>query len=420
MLTWNESWQIIEPLATERTDTQRAKTELVWRLARESGPGAIIELGCHRGAGAIALALGSGTRHKVYTIDDFQSREQNGQVFRADDLEIARKNTMDRGIEIIVADMHSVPWNGEPVSLVIRDVADPKAATLVEDLAFWSRFIPSGGRFIFRCPTNVGMPVLKRSREWNEWRLLQDYPEAAVRVLEKRPAVKRAAFWIVTEKYLPEAKRSAASFSEHMPHVERWLCSPDECEVSPLFPHFLRLPPRCHDQWYVDLMRWMPQVMEAIPADQVMNVDSDTVFLDEVIELYELLDHFDLAGIHAVARRTGPTIRFVPDSFPELNTGLLPMRNIDAVRQAWGKSYDLALTRPELPHTDQAMLRDVLWHDFSGRIGVFPPEYHCRYEHGGLFVGRVRVLHGRGNLPRTLETINVMPGPGTRLWSYQP
>ena len=224
----------------------------------------------------------------------------------------------------------------------------------------------------------------------------------------------KAAFWIVTEAYLGEAERSANSFAQVMPDIERWVFSHDVIS-SPSFQRFHQLKPRSHHLWYGDFIAGVCEALTALP-EHVLMVDSDTLFLMDVYELFELLEKFDLAGIHALARRTGPTVQRVPDAFPEFNTGLFAMRNNQTIKQVWAKTFERFIAHSHIyGNTDQAPLRETLWYDFDGKMYVTPLEYHCRYQHGVYAFDPVRVLHGRvGDLEEIGKAINKTAGH--RIW----
>src|SRR5262249_20403614 len=158
------------------------------------------------------------------------------------------------------------------------------------------------GVFAFRCPLEKTLPVLGRCAGSGQWSFWRDYPHAAVHALRKTPPPGRAAFWVVTGKYLPEAERSARSLARVMAGLGRWLFSPADAGAAPAFDQVRRLPAPGSGPWYAAFCRGVVAAMEQMGAERLLMLDSDTFFLEEVHELFDLLENFDIAGTHAVGR----------------------------------------------------------------------------------------------------------------------
>ncbi|WP_458722314.1 putative nucleotide-diphospho-sugar transferase [Shimia sp. W99] len=116
------------------------------------------------------------------------------------------------------------------------------------------------------------------------------------------------------------------------------------------------------------------------PFEQTLFLDADIRVREDVSELFELLERFDIAMAHAHARNR-PATRAVwkhelPDAFPQFNTGVIAVRRnprTQALLQAWSDSYKLAGFRK-----DQVTLRELLWAS-DLRLSTLPPEYNIRY-----------------------------------------
>lgn len=68
---------------------------------------------------------------------------------------------------------------------------------------------------------------------------------------------------------------------------------------------------------------------ENFPDDRNLYLDVDTYVCGEVDELFELLDSFDIGATYGLRPQSEETN--IPDSFPELNTGVLVYRDTNPV-----------------------------------------------------------------------------------------
>lgn len=238
-----------------------------------------------------------------------------------------------------------------------------------------------------------------------------------------------AAIYILSEGYIREARVSANSLHYHMPSMARFLFTPDpDVQAGMEFDAVIPLPPRDSALWYLDCTRYLGCALDWLNAngfEKVLYLDSDTFVLYQFWELFDILDRFDLAAVHAPKRVTCKTVRPIPLSFPELNIGVMALWNKAPLRrfvQSWYRQY--TTYQGVYGNNDQGSLRESLWNyvmdvnlidTFS--FYVLPPEYNCRIVGGGIFLnGPARILHTRtDNLKKIIDTINADMGP--RLWS---
>lgn len=153
--------------------------------------------------------------------------------------------------------------------------------------------------------------------------------------------------------------------------------------------------------------------LKSTPFQKTLFVDTDTVFLDAVPELFALLNRFDLAYCHApnrIGSGENNRVQGVPDCFPEANTGVLLYNNIAAFRDlvdAWDEIYSWQRSSPTPPSHDQPAFREALYHSCI-QAYVLPPEYNLRTSLP-MFKGRglkAKILHGRGaSLERALKVV---------------
>jgi hypothetical protein len=133
----------------------------------------------------------------------------------------------------------------------------------------------------------------------------------------------------------------------------------------------------------------------ASPFDRTLMLDVDTYAAADVSEAFRVLDAFDVAAAHAPKRVALP-LDDVPDSFPELNTGVIALRRSECVQrllQSWLAEYD-RLVPLEPTSKDQPSFRRALYRATDVRLAVLPPEFNSRFWNAGYYNQPVRILHG--------------------------
>lgn len=135
------------------------------------------------------------------------------------------------------------------------------------------------------------------------------------------------------------------------------------------------------------------------PYERTLFLDTDTYVCENVSEVFTLLDDFELAAAHDPARlyyagESHPSS--LPESFPELNTGVLAFRGnsslVHALLDEWKERY--GTMGGETPERDQLSFREVLY-ESAIRMTVLPTEYNCRFNFPMYLDGPVKILHGR-------------------------
>ncbi|WP_246984057.1 hypothetical protein [Halorientalis marina] len=133
------------------------------------------------------------------------------------------------------------------------------------------------------------------------------------------------------------------------------------------------------------------------PYDKTLYLDTDTLVLDDLAPVFELLDRYDIAVTHAPFRQV-ISLEGIPPAFPEVNGGVIAFRDSDAVARflkQW-RSYftrQAKRGRPEaevqLPDADrleqipfgrlhdQPPLREALY-ESDVAVSIMPPEYNFR------------------------------------------
>ncbi len=211
------------------------------------------------------------------------------------------------------------------------------------------------------------------------------------------------------ERYIAEAVRAARSSLAHndVPHV---IYSAGEVRDPPpgvavvSFEQVSSAP-------FVDRIA----NMRRSPFERTIYLDTDTFVVEPILDVFELLDHYDLAVAQAPGYR-GLEDPEVPAAFPEFNCGFVAWRSSERVSEflaSWEATYRAWLERDVLkgpyggehpsrsPIGDQPAFRRCAW-QHGMRIATLAPEYNLRLGIQTTVVDRVRVIHGHSDKYETL------------------
>lgn len=140
-------------------------------------------------------------------------------------------------------------------------------------------------------------------------------------------------------------------------------------------------------------------------ADQIMFLDSDTLICDDLTDAFELLSRFDI-----VAKQDGSgrpyKLNGVPESFPELNTGVMAFnKNKKVVEFFMQWEIFFVKYKGEMgPEMDQRAFREAVFRS-DIKIFILPPEYNQMNITVGALTTRVKVMHGRPN--KDIKTLSL-------------
>jgi len=221
----------------------------------------------------------------------------------------------------------------------------------------------------------------------------------------------QGVLYVATGKqYIAEACRSAESCQGRMPDLPRAIICDDP---SLLAEDCFDIVERFDAPTYSHLDKIAG--MRRSPFRRTLYLDTDTVVAEPICELFELLERFDLAAAHAPWRWTRPADG-CPESFPELNTGVVVYRSGPALQsflERWETIFSAHLASAQGAAHDQPAFRQAVY-ESDLRLTVLTPEYNLRTVFPSFAGGnaRVKILHGRGrSLERMLKIANLRTGP---------
>lgn len=213
---------------------------------------------------------------------------------------------------------------------------------------------------------------------------------------------KRAVFYIASQdddrRFIREATCSADSVRQVLGLPTILFVEGGRGKEQGQFTEVRALPPREEDLWYLDATRYFNiAVNELADYDQLLYLDVDTHICWPCMDLFDLLERYDMALGQSPQRDAIESVTGTPDCFTTLQIGVNVFRNDDKMRAFfadWLVRYEA--NAYDYDNNDQASLRDALWENTHGiRWMALPPEYCLRFDFGCWVVGKVRILHGR-------------------------
>jgi hypothetical protein len=223
-------------------------------------------------------------------------------------------------------------------------------------------------------------------------------------------------------KFIEEALRSAASVRQVMPDVAISIATDDDAG----FPAGL-----FDDVRLLEKSKYTPLFkidgIQRSPFERTVFLDTDTLVIEPIHELWTLLDRFDFAYCHAPQRYTDTDFPGCNEAFPQGNTGVIACRRtpaVEALLRDWAQIYSawqaewLAAGHAKNMQDQPAFRQAVFQSKVNGTI--LPPEYNLRTIFP-VFAGaraKVKILHGRDpSLARARRSINDTLGFRTRYYN---
>ncbi|MCR8550817.1 putative nucleotide-diphospho-sugar transferase [Salipiger sp. P9] len=140
------------------------------------------------------------------------------------------------------------------------------------------------------------------------------------------------------------------------------------------------------------------ELLGASPFDETLYLDNDTMIRADLRPMFDLLRKYELCGAQVILwhrkRHQKPIALDLPESFPEINCGVLLYRKTPAVLtffDEWVRSYLASGMK-----IDQPAFRETLWQS-DVKFYVLPPQFNKRvFEASELIwsdAPRARILH---------------------------
>jgi len=200
------------------------------------------------------------------------------------------------------------------------------------------------------------------------------------------------------ELYIRAAVRSAKSVLKHCPNLPTHLYADWE-NYDFNFKHspypFTNVA-KVNNPHRRSKLDYLPQT----PFERTLYLDTDTILNNDIREMFQILDRFDIALTHAHKRNTPERLKSwrldLPLAFPQYNSGVMLYRRTPAVLQFLEEWRDHYYQNLDHFRQDQMTLRELLWLS-DLRITALPPEYNVRYiKYLGLWSkaeARAKIFH---------------------------
>jgi hypothetical protein len=218
--------------------------------------------------------------------------------------------------------------------------------------------------------------------------------------------MKSAVVYVVSDDYCQDAVESRDSVKRHNPDMPCILVTNAKRGIPNGYDRVIQVPPRQYDMWYLDCTIWTNLALNALydDYDSLLILDSDTYVDAPLDDMLELSNRFDLCAVHESNRQTCDTFKPIPDSFPEINIGVILVSTNERVRILFRDWMELYLAHSDVyQNNDQGPLREALWNNKDINLYIMPEEFNARWGFGVTVVSRVRILHSRscGSEPYT-------------------
>jgi hypothetical protein len=206
------------------------------------------------------------------------------------------------------------------------------------------------------------------------------------------------------QRYVDEALNSAKSVRKVMSKFPITLFTDQEVS-SDLFDNIIQI-----DKPHQSRVDKINAIISS-PYQKTLFLDTDTYMAESCAELFDLVDHYDMAMVYAQARyhRHSPT---APDCIPAFNSGVIAYNKTEPTQRLlndWLKLYKDAFEKASSTPPDQHALREAIMKNLDCKIWALPNEYNVFLMSPGFLGGNgtVKILHGRRkNMPSVLNALN--------------
>lgn len=137
------------------------------------------------------------------------------------------------------------------------------------------------------------------------------------------------------------------------------------------------------------------------PYNNTLYIDTDTEIVGSIIEVFDLMDRFDIAATHDLMRKNPrhsemwPEYSKVPDGFPEFAGGVILFKRAPVVEdffKLWQKNF-AAWYKLTGEIRDQPSFRVSLWQCKDLHIHTLPSEFNIRTKNYNNIIPRINHRH---------------------------
>ncbi len=187
-------------------------------------------------------------------------------------------------------------------------------------------------------------------------------------------------------EYLKRATISAQSVKKHTPNLKCCLFT-DGLVEGEVWDQVYKI--NKSEKGFHQYMMDKLTVLNTSPYEYTLYLDSDTYILDDISELFTVLDRFDMAICHGHDRQKRyliqngiipirgefrkATSKSIPYAFAPVQGGLLLYRNSQKVKDFLANLIELYMEKEF--YDDQVSIRELLWNS-EIRFYILPPEYN--------------------------------------------
>ena len=188
------------------------------------------------------------------------------------------------------------------------------------------------------------------------------------------------------EQYINEARRSAQSVRDHMPDTDIALITDEQME-SDLFD-VVKIEQSLRDDFSSSNLH-----SGLSPFDRTLFLDTDTYVCDDVSELFDILDDFDIAIAPTLSE---DKVLDVPRPWTQYNTGVIAYKKnerTDELLSLWNEIYNNWRKNRNITKNQESFLKAV----YESDVNLFKLSYNYNtrlFCPGGIH-GEAKIVHGR-------------------------
>ena len=185
--------------------------------------------------------------------------------------------------------------------------------------------------------------------------------------------MKKGVIYVATgEKFVELAAQSACTLKNKCPDLPVHIFS----DCAPTTDSYFDSSAMISDPHFRSKVDYISQS----PFEKTLFLDADTRVCEDISDIFELLDRFDIAMAQEPSRGSERMKLYpgsITNSFPPLNSGVILFNKTEPVLdlfKAWQRDYH----KGEFSG-DQSTLRELVWLA-NLKLAILPPEYNVRYK----------------------------------------